>query len=130
MTEYAREKALEAINSTLVRLVELFPKAFHPWEETPKPLKIGIYADIRRRHPDLSGKKVHNTLHHYTRSNRYLETLIAGAERFDLDGETCGHVTSEQEAVAEALRISRARRNKSKRKPKNKTAPEVVQPVA
>lgn len=103
-----RRQNHETTARTLGRLVELFPAVFRTWTETPLPLKIGIYADIRARVPDLPAKHLHNTLYRYTTTMRYLHVLVAGAERFDLDGNACGHVTSEQDAIAETARLKRS----------------------
>lgn len=103
-----RRQNNEIMARTLGRLVELFPAVFRDWTETPLPLKIGIYADIRARDTGITARHLHCTLYRYTTTMRYLHVLLAGAERFDLDGNSCGHVTSEQEAFAETARLKRS----------------------
>lgn len=79
---------------TRALLVEKFPKCFAPKGEDKRPLKIGIYHDIRAALPELPAMKLHPALYDYTSGATYLRNLIeAGAPRFDLNGEPSGIVT-------------------------------------
>jgi ProP effector len=81
-------------------LTETFPLAFMPKGTEKRPLKVGIYADVRAALPELSGKDVRIALADYTEGPTYLRNVIAGAVRVGLNGEPAGAVTEEQAAHA------------------------------
>lgn len=83
-------------------LAERFPLCFAPQGAPKRPLKVGIYADIRAAVPDLSSRKLVCALRDYTAGPLYLRGLVAGATRVGLDGEPAGEVTAEEEAKARA----------------------------
>ena len=93
-------------------LAELFPAAFFVYERRRRPLKVGIASDIAAL---LSGaltrEELSLTLRCYTLNIGYLEKMLAGAWRYDLDGKPCGAVTKDEELKAKAeLARFRARR--------------------
>lgn len=85
-------------------LAERFPLCFAPKEVAEKrPLKIGIYHDIRARLPELSGRRVTAALHDYTTGPKYWTALVAGAVRIDLDGNPAGVVSADEADHARTL---------------------------
>ena len=83
------------INAVLTRLTEAFPQAFVLEQYQPhRPLKVGIFSEIAARCPDLARSDLVTVLNIYTRRMTYLQSLVAGAARVDLDGIPCGEVTA------------------------------------
>jgi len=97
-------------------LVAAFPKAFFIWGTDPKPLKIGIYLDIRRQMPLIGARKLFMTLERYTKTRRYLESLIEGTERVDIDGNPSGIVEASHQDCAKALLAERTAAPKPQKK--------------
>lgn len=112
-------------NAALARLAELFPKTFVAEKHQPhRPLKWGIAADIAARCPDLKRRVRSTALSVYTGRIAYLQSLVAGATRVDLDGNAAGEVTTEEAAyaaarLAEILALQKAwQANQAKREAK------------
>ena len=76
-------------------LVAAFPAAFAPKGQAKKPLKVGIFKDIIARRP-YKPWHLGKVLDDYTRGPTYLQAVIEGAERVDLDGNVVGTVTASQ----------------------------------
>lgn len=76
----------------LKRLRKRWPKCFGGY----RPLKIGIREDILAT-PDLGldAVEVRCVLGAYVRRARYLERMVVGAPRIDLDGNAVGEVTAD-----------------------------------
>lgn len=100
-------------------LVEQFPNAFKGFKEPKKPLKVGIYNDIRKVMPELSGKTLHAVLADYTGGPTYLEGLKAGRQRVGLDGHPAGEVTPNTEIYAQQ-RAEHIRQQREMRREKDK----------
>lgn len=79
-------------------LLENFPKTF----KVMKPLKVGIFKDIRALELDDKPSNVwlRRALHLHTSKMHYLEKMIEGAERIDLEGEGAGIVSADEEKNA------------------------------
>src|SRR6476620_5527364 len=74
--------------AALARLAEAFPQTFVLEKHRPhRPLKIGIAADISARCPAVERRVLSVALRVYTRRVMYLQSLVAGAARVDLDGK-------------------------------------------
>lgn len=124
------KKKAEIAGKVLPIWVERFPSTFAIWRTTPKPLKVGIHKDLRAAFPDTGRAYIGVTLQRYTHTRRYLECLVEGAERVDLDGTVVGAVTAEhatlaRKAHAELLAhraVRDARIAKQKSEPKQVTA--------
>jgi ProP effector len=84
----------EDIGNLLARLCDEFPQCFKLRKDTPLPLKIGVYRDIRERLDEsVPDDLLCNALAAYCNRPAYLQALWAdGAERIDLDGKPCGPV--------------------------------------
>ncbi|MBO0736929.1 MAG: ProQ/FinO family protein [Alphaproteobacteria bacterium] len=92
------------------QLAKRFPTCFAANCGQKRPLKIGIYRDIRTLMPEIPGKRLSAVLSFYVGGWDYLRLLVAGAQRFDLFGEPAGEVSAEQaEHAAAQLAASRPR---------------------
>ncbi len=101
----------------LDKLFELHPQLFGAQF---KPLKIGIFEDLLARHPDAFQRdelKVALGLH--ARSTAYLESVAAGLQRHDLDGQAVAPVAPEHvhHAIMEVFR-RRQQRTKDDLRPR------------
>lgn len=93
----------------LEKLFELHPQLFGAQF---RPLKIGVFDDLLARHPDAFKKedlKVALGLH--ARSTAYLESVAAGQQRHDLDGQQVAPVAPEHvhHAIMEVFRRRQVR---------------------
>ena len=83
------------MNAALARLAEAFPQTFVLEKHRPhRPLKVGIAADIPARCPAVERRVLSVVLGGYARRVMYLQSLVAGAARVDLDGKAAGEVTA------------------------------------
>lgn len=82
----------------LALLAKEYPDLFRP--DNPKPLKLGIHADMRSD-CGLSGAKIRRGLREWTRHVNYLSTLAEGGPRYGIDGKPCGEIS---EAAIEGAR--------------------------
>jgi ProP effector len=91
-------------------LAERFPNCFSVSGEA-RPLKIGIFQDIVAEiedEPRLSKTLLRSCLRHYTNSWRYLYCLKEGAERVDLNGNSCDKIEKDHaEHAAQQLKESK-----------------------
>jgi sRNA-binding protein len=93
----------EDIYAALARLAEAFPQTFVLEKYRPHwPLKVGIAADIPARCPELERGVLSAALSVYARRLMYLQSLVAGAARVDLDGNPAGEVTARDAEYAAA----------------------------
>lgn len=114
------------VKEALEMLIKLFPKAFS--KDQVRPLKIGIFNDIKARVvdvKDLSITKVRAALRVYTTRPEYLQSIVEGAKRIDLDGNEVDTVTKEHQEystdLTEQLKI-KAIEKSQKRKEANAKA--------
>jgi ProP effector len=85
----------EDIHAALTRLAEWFPQTFVLEKHLPhRPLKVGIAADILARCPVLTRRELGPVLGIYAKRVMYLQSLVAGAIRIDLDGNPVGEVSA------------------------------------
>ena len=111
-------------------LYEHFPRAFVRKGEV-RPLKIGVFDDLRERIKDIDGlsvSKVRAALRIYTSRLAYQRALQHdGARRIDLDGNECGEVDSGHVAFArersEAIRNARREKLKAARTAESDASP-------
>lgn len=81
----AAPRAPQRVHPALEQLAALYP---HLFGAVFRPLKRGIFQDILAAHPELFERealKVALGLH--TRSTRYLQSVAAGDQRYDLQGQ-------------------------------------------
>ncbi|HHH3886646.1 TPA: fertility inhibition protein FinO [Klebsiella quasipneumoniae subsp. similipneumoniae] len=85
--------------------------------DKPRLLATGIretiFNDIASRGIPLSHKQVIKCLKRITRSEQYLSSMIAGAERIDLNGTPVSVVTPDEEQYAK-LRMEKQRRQQAR----------------
>src|SRR4029077_29205 len=85
----------EDMHAALTRLAEWFPQTFVFEKHLPhRPLKVGIAADILARCPALTRRELGPVLSVYAKRLMYLQSLVAGAIRIDLDGNPAGEVSA------------------------------------
>jgi len=85
----------EDMHAALTRLAEWFPQTFVLEKHLPhRPLKVGIAADILARCPVLTRRELGPVLGVYAKRVMYLQSLVAGAIRIDLDGNPAGEVSA------------------------------------
>jgi len=95
----------EDMHAASTRLAESFPQTFVLEKHLPhRPLKVGIAADILARCPVLTRRELGPVLGVYAKRVMYLQSLVAGAIRIDLDGNPAGEVsTADAEHAAATL---------------------------
>jgi sRNA-binding protein len=88
------------------QIAERWPDLFNP--QAPVPLAIGIHEALHEAMPDTAVEHIRRSLIYWCRRPRYLEVLIAGADRHGLEGVQ-GSVTEEQAAdAAQQLKQAKA----------------------
>jgi hypothetical protein len=89
------------------QLRRLFPALF---DGPPRPLKLRIQADIQQRAPGTFARKALSAfLHRHTGSTAYLNALVRGRDRLDLDGQPAGEISDEhRQAASDELARRRA----------------------
>lgn len=75
-----------------VRLNELFPEAFPMAGERRPALATGIDKELARR-ASMSRRQTRLFLRAWTGRERYLEAVLRGGARVNLDGEPAGEIT-------------------------------------
>lgn len=114
----------DAVDAILDHLLALFPDCFN--RDAPKPLKIGIYPELRGRakqQPALATvppEALRQALQVYTQSPAYQRALAAGGPRYDLNGHPAGEVTPAHQAYAA---LPPAQRPPKKKKKSSTVAP-------
>ena len=78
---------------------------------THRPLKVGIAAGVPERCPDIDRRDLAAALAAYTHLIAYLQAIIAGADRIDLDGVTAGQVTAAEAEHAAVVLTERSWRD-------------------
>jgi len=80
-------------SSIFADLCERFP-VFEPRQSEPhRPLAIKIREQIWDRWPDVDRDALSVTLRWYTQRRMYLLSVIAGGNRYNLDGDAAGEIT-------------------------------------
>lgn len=86
---------LKDFTAALALLAETYPQCFTAEQHLPhQPLKIGIDRDLAERCPALNSRERSATMQFYASRIMYLQSLVEGAGRVDLDGNVCGEVTA------------------------------------
>jgi ProP effector len=93
-------------------LAERWPKTFYPEVKKRKPLKVGIFEDLKAAAPDIDPKMLRLALRVYTTSGAYLVACSKGHKRMDLNGNAVEEVSERDRA--RAAEILAARENKEK----------------
>ena len=99
---------LKDINAALALLAEDYPSCFVLEQYQPhRPLKIGIDRDSRNAAQPWISRERGVTLRFYICRLMYLQSLVEGADRVDLDGNPVGKVSAQDAGHARG----RTRRN-------------------
>ncbi|EPY7145655.1 fertility inhibition protein FinO [Klebsiella quasipneumoniae] len=110
-----RYPRLPALQVAIDTLQPWWPALFDG--DKPRLLATGIretiFNDIASRGIPLSHKQVIKCLKRITRSEQYLSSMIAGAERVDLNGTPVSVVTPDEEQYAK-LRMEKQRRQQAR----------------
>jgi ProP effector len=121
---------METNANTIAALSEFFPQCFHLFEQRRRPLKVGIWNDIKVvLGGAITDSELTYALRSYTSNRCYLQScLTAGTPRIDLNGEVAGQVTESEAAhAAERLKLQtakwKARQQNKKAKPPAASAP-------
>ena len=109
--EAARLARATAIRELTEYLMETYPATFPRPPAAPVPLAIGIHRVILEA---VQGRSSYNTLKvflkRWTDKPRYLEALVAGEPRRNLDGALSGDLSeAEREVAAKALDVQNAK---------------------
>ena len=113
----------EHVKETLELLYKTFPKAFVKDGEV-KPLKIGIFDDLKERIASVEGlsiTKVRAALRMYTARLKYLYSVKEGVARIDLDGNATEDLVNAQHESYAKERIAAINAKRKPQKPKNNT---------
>lgn len=97
----ANQQRYEPAWQLLALFAERWPAVFGA---TPKPLAIGIHHAILAAMPEVDPKTLTVAFRFHVDRWAYRQASIAGATRFDLDGNPAGEVTAD-----EAARLPRPR---------------------
>lgn len=81
-----------------------------------KPLALGIHKVIMERQPELTKEHIRTALRIHTASTRYLKALSQADQRYDLDGQPAGEVSSEQREQALGVVKERIKKANERRK--------------
>ncbi|EKQ0890735.1 ProQ/FinO family protein [Salmonella enterica] len=98
------------------RVLAFWPELFDL--NNPKPLKVGILddlmQDISARNLTIGAGVLKAAIASYTRRIRYQKALAAGGMRYDLNGQSCGEITPEQQQEAsDALKEVKVQRHEA-----------------
>ena len=126
------------LNKVIEFLTIKFPKSFSLKGEA-KPLKVGIFNDIAGQigeEDPVSKTQIRHALRRYTNSWRYLEAVVKGGQRVDLEGNDAEPLTEEHVQHAQTqLAESKAKFQEKKKanagkdkKPYKKPAKNVANP--
>jgi sRNA-binding protein len=97
------------VQPVLEKLFELYPRLFGG---EFLPLKLGVFQELLAGHPDVFTRdSLKSALGVHTRSARYLQSVAAGMQRHDLQGEPVGDVAPEHvhQALMELFRRRQVR---------------------
>jgi ProP effector len=120
----AKNKNRAANQAAIAQISELYPKAFN--RDQVKPLKIGIQEDLLADEKLAKGK-IKRALASYVRAAAYYKSLVEGADRVDLNGESAGKVTAAEAEHAKAmLKQQREQRQQRVKEQKQKAKEERI----
>ena len=101
ITSQSAEKPVKPkidVQPVLQKLFELYP---HLFGNAFLPLKLGTYQDLMAAHPDVFQKdSLKAALGFHARSTRYLQCVVSGNKRHDLQGNPVEDVSPEHVYVS------------------------------
>ena len=109
----------------LKELTSRWPQTFSPHPGPVRPLATGIGQVIAALLPELSKTLVHQAIAFWQRQRKtsYLQALMAGGPRYDLDGNPHGEVTPEQQERAREELVAWLAFRQAKRRMRAQRAP-------
>ena len=69
------KRRITAVEAMIISLAARFPLAFFVYERARRPLKLGVYYDLRAR-TGIPANALSGALHHYTRNEGYLRSTM------------------------------------------------------
>ncbi len=123
-----KRRRAERTRAFLGELQQRFPGCFSAKREAVRPIAIGIQTSLRKAldaDPDLADTPnwlIRQALAQYTRSPAYLDAVIAGETRIDLDGQPVEPVTAEAIALAREQRSEQKARAAERRRARAEAA--------
>lgn len=105
-----RQARSQAVHPVLEKLFELYP---HLFGNEFLPLKLGIFQELLAAHPEqFQRDTLKAALGRHTRSARYLQSVAAGKQRYDLHGHAVEDVSPAHIYLA-LLELFRRRQGRS-----------------
>ena len=103
MVAARRAARIAMIQAVLKEVMDRWPQTFSRHPQPVRPLATGIGRVIAAQLPEASKTLVHQAIAVWQRQRKtcYLQALIAGGPRYDLDGKLHGEVTPEQQERAQ-----------------------------
>lgn len=106
-----RADSFQSAQPVLEKLFELYP---HLFGVKFLPLKLGIFQELLAKHPEhFQRDSLKAALGVHTRSTRYLQSIAAGNQRYDLQGIAVDNVAPEHVYLA-LLELFRRRQTRVK----------------
>ncbi len=107
----SRADRSRSVQPVLEKLFELYPHLFgHEF----LPLKLGVFQELLASHPEhFERDTLKAALGVHTRSTRYLQSVAAGKQRHDLQGQAVDNVAPEHVCLA-LLELFRRRQGRTK----------------
>jgi ProP effector len=117
-----KPKWLDYVQYGVELLKAYFPTAFRPASDV-KPLKKGIKQDLVKRLSTIEGIVTEDkgcmvkSLSYYVNTEAYHRSVVEGAPRIDLDGQSAGTVTAEEAKYSQERHQARLQAKKLAQKP-------------
>lgn len=115
----ARHQARCNFEQARTWLQTAFPNAFNPKE--PVPLKVNIHKDVQDLKAPVSARQLQKALKWHTGSPAYLEAVVNGQDRYDLNAHPVEPVSSQHKEWARQQIGVRKQTRKQKDQSKVKT---------
>jgi sRNA-binding protein len=123
------EKSNESPDAA-VKLVRENLCSLYPILKQNKPLKIGIDKEIAKRHPEVPRDVITKIIGLIAVQDGYLESMIVGAPRYDLDGNPTAQVINAEQAEGANVRLTRVSNPLNRLRIKKKGVSKKQVPVA
>ncbi len=123
------EKSNESPDAA-VKLVRENLCSLYPVLKQNKPLKIGIDKEIAKRHPEVPRDVITKIIGLIAVQDGYLESMIVGAPRYDLDGKPTEQVINAEQAEGANVRLTRVSNPLNRLRIKKKGVSKKQVPVA
>lgn len=127
-TPNQKRRRAERTRELVGELMRRFPASFHAERDKVRPLAIGIQEHLRAAmnadpaFEDTPNWLIKQALARYTHSPAYLEAIVAGHNRINLDGSDAGPVSDEAREHARARRDEQKKAAAERRRERQKQA--------